>query len=225
MLRWLTRLAISYCILGWSNVEAARKPAFLLTTPSSLMPGENQTLAFNIFNTPSSGHVTISLVATPGGILSNVSLQTDGGSPEVIMLPVPKNLPLSTLLQVSGKFGSYTFEKAVPAVVKETDKKFVTIIQTDKPIYRAGELVRFRVLGIDYRRLPLAEHVGQIWIENPMHFKIAQWHNVSFSAGILQLQTQLSHEPQLGEWSVCCQISDHQTCQGFQVGTYGLSCC
>uniref|UniRef100_A0A131YVW4 Tick thioester protein n=1 Tax=Rhipicephalus appendiculatus TaxID=34631 RepID=A0A131YVW4_RHIAP len=221
MLRWLTYLTIIYCIIGWNNVGAAKKPAFLLTTPS-LMPGENQTLAFQVFNAPRSGHVTLSLVATPGGVLSNVSLQTDGESPEVITLPVPKDLPLSTVLQVSGKFGSYAFEKTVPAVVKETDKKLVTVIQTDKPIYKAGELVRFRVLGIDFRKLPVAKHVGQIWIENPMHFKIAQWHNVSFSAGIIQLETQLSHEPQLGEWSVCCQISDHLACQAFQVGNYAL---
>ncbi|XP_075746733.1 alpha-2-macroglobulin-like [Rhipicephalus microplus] len=222
MLRWLTHLTITYCILGWNSVGAAKKPAFLLTTPSSFMPGENQTLAFNVFNAPRSGHVTLSLVATPGGVLSNVSIRTDGDSPEVITLPVPKDLPFNTVLQVSGKFGSYSFEKTVPAIVKKTDKKLVTIIQTDKPIYKARETVRFRVLGIDFRKLPLAEHVGQIWIENPMHFKISQWHNVSMSAGIVQLEKQLSHEPQLGEWSVCCQIFDHTTCQAFQVGSYAL---
>lgn len=222
MLRWLTHLTISYCVFGWNNVGAAKKPAFLLTTPWSLMPGENQTLAFNVFNAPSSGHITVSLVATSVGVLSNVSLQTDGDSPEILTLPVPKHLPVSTVLQVSGKFGSYAFEKTVPAMIKETDKRLVAIIQTDKPIYKAGELVRFRVLGIDFRKLPLAEHVGQVWIENPMHFKIAQWHNVSFSAGILQLEVELSHEPQLGEWSICCQISDHLTCRPFLVGNYAL---
>lgn len=66
-------------------------------------------------------------------------------SPEIISLPVPKHLPVSTVLQVSGKFGSYAFEKTVPAMVKETDKKLVTIIQTDKPIYKAGELGKFKL--------------------------------------------------------------------------------
>lgn len=222
MLEWFMHVVVSCCIVGCANVEAANKPAFLLTAPLSLMPGTNETFVLNVINPPDSGNATLRLLTARGHILSNVSVKTAGGSPDTMVLTIPGSLPLDTKVEISGKFGNYRFQETVPAVTEESDKRYLAIIQTDKPLYRPGDLVRFRILGVDFRRLPLAEHVGQVWIENPLHFKIAQWHNVSFNTGIVQLEMELSREPQIGEWTICCQIADHLTRQTFDVDEYVL---
>ncbi|XP_077514664.1 pregnancy zone protein-like isoform X1 [Amblyomma americanum] len=222
MSRCLMHLVISLCTFGLGTVEGVNRPSFLLTAPWSLMPGTNETLVLHVVNPPRDGHATVSLKAAPNVVLSDVSIKTAGGLPDVMVLSVPESLPLNATLEISGKFGSYAFEKTVPAVTKESDKRLLLIIQTDKPVYRPGQLVQFRILAVDFRRLPFAEHVGEVWIENPMRFKITQWRNVSFSTGIVQLELELSHEPQLGQWTICCQILDRLTCQAFQVDDYVL---
>lgn len=215
-------LVVSLCAFGLGPVEAVNRPALLLTAPWSLMPGTNETLVLHVFNPPRDGHATVSLKAAPNVTLSDVSIKTSGGSPELMVLSVPESLPVNATLEISGNFGNYTFEKTVSVLTKESDKRLLLIIQTDKPVYRPGQLVQFRILAIDFRRLPFAEHVGEVWIENPMRFKITQWRNVSFSTGILQMELELSHEPQLGQWTICSQILDHLTCQEFQVDDYVL---
>ncbi|CAN7937756.1 unnamed protein product, partial [Ixodes hexagonus] len=207
----------------WHQVATADKPAFLLTAPQALVPGTTETLTLNVINPPKDGHVMIQLLAPSGQVLSETSVKSAGGFPQTASLDVPKELPVGSVLSAVGKFGRYSFDKRLSVRVADGTAGFVTIIQTDRPIYRAGEVVRFRLLGIDYRRLPLAKDaVGEVWVKNANRFRVAQWHNVSFSRGMVQLQMELSKEPPLGQWEIFCRLFGQETRKPFQVDEYVL---
>lgn len=55
-------------------------------------------------------------------------------------MEVPQLLPLGSKMAVLGKFGRYSFEKTLPVKVETGPGRFVIIVQTDKPVYKAEEL-------------------------------------------------------------------------------------
>ncbi|KAG0413218.1 hypothetical protein HPB47_009636 [Ixodes persulcatus] len=114
--------------------------AFLLTAPQALMPGATETLALNVLNPPKDGHATIQLLAPSGQVLSETSVKSAGGFPQTVSLDVPKELPVGSSLAAIGKFGRYSFDKRLSVKVADGNAGFIIIIQTDKPVYRAGEV-------------------------------------------------------------------------------------
>lgn len=96
------------------------------------------------------------------------------------------------------------------------------IIQTDKPIYKPGEIVKFRVLLLD--RLLRPHGPGPINI----HFKdgqgniINQWQNAIVQKGIFSGELPLSEEPNLGDWSVNVGLKNQNEAQPFTVAQYIL---
>ncbi|CAN8011383.1 unnamed protein product, partial [Ixodes pacificus] len=223
MLRCGLLLAALCSSVLWHRVATADKPAFLLTAPHALMPGATETLALNVLNPPKDGHATIQLLAPSGQVLSETSVKSAGGFPQTVSLNVPKELPVGSSLAAIGKFGRYSFDKRLSVKVADGSAGFIIIIQTDKPVYRAGEVVRLRILSIDHRKLPLAKDaIGNVWVENTNHFRVAQWHNVSFSGGMIQLEMELSKEPPLGQWKIFCRVLGQETRKPFQVDEYVL---
>ncbi|EEC06240.1 alpha-macroglobulin, putative, partial [Ixodes scapularis] len=103
------------------------------------------------------GHATIQLLAPSGQVLSETSIKSAGGFPQTVSLNVPKELPVGSSLAAIGKFGRYSFDKRLSVKVADGSAGLIIIIQTDKPVYRAGEVVRLRILSIDHRKLPLAK--------------------------------------------------------------------
>ncbi|NWV04054.1 A2ML1 protein, partial [Ptilonorhynchus violaceus] len=87
-----------------------------------------------------------------------------------------------------------------------------TIIQTDRPIYQAGQTVKFRIVTLDEEFLPLNDSVshdmlGQLflsfsWVQDPKNNQIEQWQNVVPQDGIAELSFQLSDEPVLGTYVI-----------------------
>ncbi|XP_042144819.1 alpha-2-macroglobulin [Ixodes scapularis] len=223
MLRCGLLLAALCSSVLWHRVATADKPAFLLTAPHALIPGATETLALNVLNPPKDGHATIQLLAPSGQVLSETSIKSAGGFPQTVSLNVPKELPVGSSLAAIGKFGRYSFDKRLSVKVADGSAGLIIIIQTDKPVYRAGEVVRLRILSIDHRKLPLAKDaIGDVWVENANHFRVAQWHNVSFSRGVLQLEMELSKEPPLGQWKIFCRLLGRETRKPFQVDEYVL---
>ncbi|NXL86370.1 OVOS protein, partial [Alectura lathami] len=75
-------------------------------------------------------------------------------------------------------------------------------IQTDKPIYKPGQKVMFRVVTLDSQFRPVQETYPRIIIEDPEHNQIFQWLDVSSTQGIAQLSFQLIQEPILGSYHI-----------------------
>ncbi|NXU11553.1 OVOS protein, partial [Pardalotus punctatus] len=101
-------------------------------------------------------------------------------------------------------------------------------IQTDKPLYKPGQTVMFRVVTLDTQFRPVKETVSfatslSSTIQDPEQNKIFQWLEVTSKHGIIQLSFPLIPEPILGSYHIAVETkSGVKEYQSFRVEEYVL---
>ncbi|XP_005038340.1 PREDICTED: ovostatin-like [Ficedula albicollis] len=96
-------------------------------------------------------------------------------------------------------------------------------VQTDKPLYKPGQTVMFRVVTLDTQFRPVQETYPRIIIQDPEENKIFQWLEVTSKHGIVQLSFPLIPEPILGSYQITVETkSGEKEYQFFRVEEYVL---
>ncbi|XP_020670352.3 ovostatin isoform X1 [Pogona vitticeps] len=96
-------------------------------------------------------------------------------------------------------------------------------IQTDKPIYKPGQTMKFRVVTLDSNFKPVNKVYPLIYVQDPQGNRIAQWLNQAPSHGILQLELQIFQDTHLGSYQITVHDDDkpnYSTSQWFSVEEY-----
>ncbi|XP_072509781.1 alpha-2-macroglobulin [Notamacropus eugenii] len=104
-------------------------------------------------------------------------------------------------VQVKGP--THTFSKRKTVLVKNPES--LVFVQTDKPIYKPGQTVHFRVVSVDGNFHPLNEMFPLVYVEDPQRNRIMQWQNLHLNGGLQQLSFVLSSEPLHGSYKVVVQ--------------------
>ncbi|XP_071499842.1 pregnancy zone protein-like [Diadema antillarum] len=97
-----------------------------------------------------------------------------------------------------------------------------TLIQTDKPIYKPGQTVKFRIMSIDKDFKTDNSTIPLIWIESPTGVRLAQWDNEEPEMGLVDLEFPMTTEPLLGDWSIIVDLGDREARTSFTVDEYVL---
>ncbi|NXK98087.1 OVOS protein, partial [Formicarius rufipectus] len=101
-------------------------------------------------------------------------------------------------------------------------------IQTDKPIYKPGQTVLFRVVTLNTQFRPVQETVSfatsvSSTVQDPERNKIFQWLEITSKNGIVQLSFPLIPEPILGSYSITVETkSGEKEYHSFRVEEYVL---
>ncbi|KAJ7316257.1 hypothetical protein JRQ81_002419 [Phrynocephalus forsythii] len=98
-------------------------------------------------------------------------------------------------------------------------------MQTDKPVYKPGQTMKFRVVTLDSDFKPVNKMYPLIYIQDPQGNRIAQWLNQTPSYGILQLELQIVQDTNLGNYQITVHDNDkpsYSTSQSFSVEEYVL---
>ncbi|XP_006032701.1 alpha-2-macroglobulin-like protein 1 isoform X3 [Alligator sinensis] len=95
-----------------------------------------------------------------------------------------------------------------------------TFVQTDKPIYTPGQLVRFRIVTLNSSFIPLNDVYPLVELKDPNHNRIGQWLDVRPDRGITQLSFQLAAELPLGRYTI--SVPSRGTSSTFIVEEYVL---
>ncbi|XP_052791384.1 pregnancy zone protein-like isoform X2 [Mya arenaria] len=101
----------------------------------------------------------------------------------------------------------------------------ITLIQTDKPIYKPGETVRVRVVTMDTELVPNRFFYPEITIETPDGLRVMQWNDIQTESGLVTLEMPLSSDPVLGDWNIKVVSEDKTKAseeQTFKVDEYVL---
>ncbi|CAI5768766.1 alpha-2-macroglobulin-like isoform X1 [Podarcis lilfordi] len=99
----------------------------------------------------------------------------------------------------------------------------LVFVQTDKPIYKPGQEVRFRIMSVDKDFRPLNETFPLVYIQDPKRNRLLQWTNVEQTMGLVQLSFPLSSEPPQGTYKVVVQkASGNKVERLFEVKEYVL---
>ena len=105
-----------------------------------------------------------------------------------------------------GQNTTYKFDAGRQVGIKKKTTAHVTFVETDKPVYKPGDLVRVRLLTVDADLKPAVDVVKMIWIENSAGVRMEQWTNVSVDVGFAAVEMKLSKEPVKGTWQVKTNI-------------------
>ncbi|XP_061328272.1 alpha-2-macroglobulin-like protein 1 isoform X2 [Pezoporus flaviventris] len=92
------------------------------------------------------------------------------------------------------------FQKKQKVLIKHTYKR--TFIQTDKPVYRPGQIVKLRIVTLDQNFIASNETHRVVELKDPKGNRIAQWLDVTPVGGIVDLSFPLAAEAQVGEYTI-----------------------
>ncbi|NXQ74389.1 A2MG protein, partial [Quiscalus mexicanus] len=150
---------------------------------------------------------SVTLSATLEYLGENRSLIDDVVSEKDVFTCIPFSLPKSNstsvaflTVTVTGDTLQYKSRKSV--LVKNSES--LVFVQTDKPIYKPGQTVQFRIVSLDKDFYPLNE-------KDPQRNRVYQWQGVELETGFTQLSFPLTSDPIQGFYKIVVQksISSH----------------
>jgi len=139
------------------------------------------------------------------------------------VVSVPNTQTIYGRLNVTGKVAGIAVNESGPLRFASSLEK--TFIQTDKYLYKPGQMVEFRVLTLSGPYLKVStEPYAEIYVETPSSSRIAQWQNVTNDKGLIHLQMQLIDEPEEGTYSIKLKSSPESSpiIKNFKVEEYVL---
>ncbi|NXG39333.1 A2ML1 protein, partial [Dromaius novaehollandiae] len=98
---------------------------------------------------------------------------------------------------------SSEFQKKQKVLIKHVDKK--TFIQTDKPVYKPGQIVKLRIVTLDQNFIASTPENNRsllLPMQDPKGNQIAQWLNATPLGGIVDLSFPLAAEAPVGEYFI-----------------------
>ncbi|NXL68045.1 A2MG protein, partial [Chordeiles acutipennis] len=156
---------------------------------------------------------SVTLSATLEHQGENRSLIDDVVSEKDVFTCIPFSLPKSNstsvaFLTVTVKGETLQFKSRKSVLVQNSES--LVFVQTDKPIYKPGQTVLFRIVSLDKDFYPLNEKVDTffylLW-QDPQRNRIYQWQGVELETGLTQLSFPLTSEPIQGSYKIVVQKS------------------
>ncbi|XP_014706440.2 alpha-2-macroglobulin [Equus asinus] len=188
-----------------TNASVSGKPHYMVLVPSLLHSEilEKGCLLLSQLNE------TVTVSASLESLRENRSLFTDLVAEKDLFHCVSFIVPRSSsneevmFLTIQVKGATQEFKKRTTVLIKK--KESLVFVQTDKPIYKPGQTVKFRVVVLDENFYPLNELIPLVYIKDPKENRIAQWQNLKLESGLKQLTFPLSSEPFQGSYKVVVQ--------------------
>ncbi|XP_052895525.1 thioester-containing protein 1 allele S3-like [Anopheles moucheti] len=140
-----------------------------------------------------------------------------------ITFNMPANLSAGIYkIIVDGQRG-FSFHKEAELV--HLSKTITGLIQIDKPVYKPGDTVKFRVIVLDSELKPPARVKSiQVTIRDPRTNEIRKWSTAKLYAGVFEGDLQIAPTPMLGIWSISVKLDGEElVSKTFEVKEYVLS--
>uniref|UniRef100_A0A8C0IJM0 Alpha-2-macroglobulin n=1 Tax=Bubo bubo TaxID=30461 RepID=A0A8C0IJM0_BUBBB len=143
----------------------------------------------------------------------NRSLIDDVVSEKDVFTCIPFSLPKSNstsvaFLTVMVKGATLQFRSRKSLLVKNSES--LVFVQTDKPIYKPGQTVLFRIVSLDKDFYPLLYcpvTLSYPHLQDPQRNRVYQWQGVELETGLAQLSFPLTSDPIQGTYKIVVQKS------------------
>ncbi|XP_067120977.1 CD109 antigen [Centruroides vittatus] len=195
---------------------------YSVVAPKKLRPNLDYHVSATVHNVPSPVHMTISIEGpADNGNYNSISKVADLNPSEtqILKFEVGEWSSGNYSLTVSGD-GGLTFQNQTTLIYEP--KSYSVFIQTDKAIYKPGQLVQFRIIVVNLYLLPSVTGAIDIYITDANENRIKQWNRIFTSKGILSFNLLLSDKPVLGDWTIHVEILGQSFMKTFTVAEYVL---
>ncbi|XP_041782749.1 CD109 antigen-like [Anopheles merus] len=125
-------------------------------------------------------------------------------------------------ITIDGQRG-FSFHKEAELVY--LSKSISGLIQVDKPVFKPGDTVNFRVIVLDTELKPPARVKSvYVTIRDPQRNVIRKWSTAKLYAGVFESDLQIAPTPMLGVWNISVEVEGEElVSKTFEVKEYVLS--
>ncbi|NWX05013.1 OVOS protein, partial [Caloenas nicobarica] len=195
-----SRILLSILSLNWIATVSS-EPQYVLLVPTVVRSDSPQTacVQFHSLREPLSLSVILEYGSIRKTLFEEFVTRSDFFKCREFKVPPAASDPLA-FISFSAKGTTVNLAERRSVAIQNVDSS--VFIQTDKPIYKPGQKVMFRVVALDSQFRPVQETYPRIIIEDPEKNKIFQWLEVASKHGIVQLSFPLIPEPILGSYHI-----------------------
>ncbi|KAG8127378.1 hypothetical protein E2320_014331 [Naja naja] len=191
---------------------------YVAVVPSIIYMETSENFCVQINNLKETLNLTLLLESGVQDVILNQVTVKEKDVFQCVPFQIPKHsnisLPSTAILELTGKGLTQSFQNRKEVQIEKP--KPVIFIQTDKPIYRAGQEVQFRIVSMDKDLHPMKK-------KDPKNNRVFQWRDVETPLGIIQLSYSLSSDPLLGTYKVVVEKDSTQVADySFEVDEYVL---
>ncbi|XP_056612696.1 alpha-2-macroglobulin-like protein 1 [Triplophysa dalaica] len=212
----LTVLLLQY------DSSGATDPTYLVAVTSQTVSGTTETLCAHIHESST----TLSLVVTLSSDNGNMTILNEKYIKRDYYKCVPFQVPVvlvdtvgTVYVQIKG--ASTTLVKTTRILINPPKK--LVFIQTDKPIYKPGETVKFRIVSLDSNFLTHNQRFQTVELRDPNSNRIGQWLNQTTRNGILDHFHRMTPQAAEGNYVITAwDKNNQQTTHYFEIKGYVL---
>lgn len=119
--------------------------------------------------------------------------------------------------------GGFNFYEYADLVLQ--NKSISGLIQLDKPVYKPGDTVHFRVVVLDIELKPPANvKTVNVKVYDSKRNQIRKWSSASLNVGVFEGKLDIAPSPFLGMWNIEVAVDgNHLVSKTFEVKEYVLS--
>ncbi|XP_036313280.1 alpha-2-macroglobulin isoform X6 [Pipistrellus kuhlii] len=216
-------LIVLFLVFLPADASASGQPQYMALVPSLLHTEtpEKACLLLSHLNETVTVSVSLDSLRKNESVFTDLVVESDLFRCVSFTVPRISSSEEVMFLSVRVKGATHEFRRQTTVVVKNLES--LVFVQTDKPIYKPGQTVKFRVVSLDENFHPLSELIPLVCIEDPKGNRIAQWQKLQLESGLKQLSFPLSSEPFQGNYKVVVQKeSGERTEQAFTVEEFVL---
>ncbi|KAM9230694.1 ovostatin-like [Dugong dugon] len=195
---------------------------YVLMVPVVLQEVSLDTICVQLFNLTETVDLTVSIYY--GVVQKTVVKEKVTGENffKCINFEVPEARPdPQAFITFSAKGATLNLQERRSVAIQA--KRDMVFVQTDKPIYKPGQRVRFRIVSLNNSLKPVEQKYPEISLKDPDGNRIQQWNNEASSGGLVQLSFPLISEPILGRYGIYVEtLSGEKTYEFFSVEEYVL---
>ncbi|XP_062343441.1 ovostatin-like [Cinclus cinclus] len=216
-----SRILLCILSLSWFPIVSS-ETQYVLLVPSVVRSDAPQTACLQLHNLsePLSVSVVLEYGRVQNTLLEEPVMENDFFKCSEFEVPPATSDPVA-FVSFSAKGATVDLAERRSVAIQNMDG--AVFIQTDKPLYKPGQTVMFRVFTLDTQFKLVQETYPRIIIQDPEQNKIFQWLEVTSKHGIVQLSFPLIPEPILGSYQITVEKkSGEKEYQFFSVEEYVL---
>ncbi|KAL1260635.1 hypothetical protein QQF64_008462 [Cirrhinus molitorella] len=209
-------------LLQLSLTSGATDPIYLVTVTSQAVGGSTETLCAQIHEPKE----PLSMVITLRTDNRNLTILQQRPIKKDFYKCVPFKVPVVTVGSVASvevliQGGKTSLNKTTKIIINPPPN--LLFIQSDKPIYKPGQTIKFRIVSLDSNFLPRKQVFRTVELQDPYSNRIGQWLNQTTRIGILDLSHSMSPEATQGYYTITAwDEKNQQISHDFEIKEYVL---